>query len=98
MKKVFEEGESIEFSGKIIVALAQDKNLKRYTSKVVIGADYAQAHGIKDIDNREILSIRQFKTLLRAYVLPENMKFLADWVPGFLKIPQFVLDIVNSKF
>ena len=97
MKEIFENGESIEFSGKVIVALAQDKNLKSYTSKVVIASDYAHAHGIKDVDNRVIPSFRQLN-VLAVMGLPENFKFLANYIPDFVKIPQFVLDIANSKF
>lgn len=97
MKKVFENGESIEFSGKIIVAMAQDANLMRYSSRVVIGADYAQLHNIRDIDNRVILSIRQLKAVCE-FFLPEQLKFVSNFVPGFVKIPQFVLDVLNSKF
>lgn len=97
MKKVFEKGESIEFSGKIIVAMAQDPNIIKLTSKVVIGAEYAQERGIKDIDNRVIPSFRQVKGIIEGF-FPENLQFLAKFVPGFVKIPQFVLDIVNSKF
>lgn len=97
MKKVFENGESIEFSGKIVVAMAQDLNIMRYSSRVVIGADYAQLHNIRDIDNRVILSIRQVKAICE-FFLPEQLKFVSKFVPGFVKIPQWVLDIINTKF
>lgn len=96
-KEVFEDGESTEFSGKVIVALAQDKNIMNLTGKVIIGAEYAQSHNIRDIDNRMILSYRQVKFLASKY-LPDNFKFIANFIPTFVKIPQFVLDIVNSKF
>lgn len=96
-KEVFEDGESTEFSGKVIVALAQDKNIMNLTGKVIIGAEYAQSHNIHDIDNRMILSYRQVKFLASKY-LPDNFKFIANFIPTFVKIPQFVLDIVNSKF
>ena len=49
VKNMFAKGESIEFAGKIIVAMAQDPNIMKYTSKIVIGADYAQAKGIDNI-------------------------------------------------
>lgn len=94
---MFEKGESIEFSGKIIVAMAQDPYIMSYTSRVVLGAEYAQAHGIRDIDNRVILSIRQVKAICE-YFLPPKLTFIAKFVPGFVKIPQWVLDIANSKF
>jgi hypothetical protein len=37
--KVFGQGESIEFSGKIVAKMAQDPNIMSYTSKVVIAAE-----------------------------------------------------------
>ena len=97
VRKAFEKGESIEFSGKIIVCMSQDPNIMRLAGRVVIGADYAQQHHILDIDNRMILSIRQVKTIAD-YFLPESMKFVAQYIPGFLRVPQWVFDVVNSKF
>lgn len=97
MKKVFEQGESIEFAGKCIVSLAQDENLSKYTSKVVIAADYARAHGIKDVDGRQITSFKQLKSGL-LMSLPDNLKWIANLVPGFISIPQFVFDILYSKY
>lgn len=97
MKQVFEKGESIEFSGKIIVDMAKDPNIHKLTSKIIIAADYAQAKGIKDLNNREITSIRQIKGLVENYA-PPSIQWTSAYIPGFLKIPQFVLDILNSKF
>jgi hypothetical protein len=93
----FKSGESIEFSGKCVVALAQDKNIMKYSTKCIIAADYAQSHGIRDTDGRKIESIREVGFLI-SYVLPENLKFITNFIPSFIKVPQFVLDIVNSKF
>ena len=97
MKDMFEKGESIEFAGKIVVAMAQDPSIMKLSSKVVIGADYAYEKGIKDIDNRIITSIRQVKGILEM-VLPPKLQFLANFVPGFIKIPKFMLALLNSKF
>ena len=54
--KAFDEGESIEFGGKVLAQLARDPNLMSFTGKIVIAADYALTHGIKDIDGRVIPS------------------------------------------
>ena len=67
------------------------------TGRVIISAEYAQNHGIRDIDNRIIYSFRQVKFLTQKY-LPENFRFLSNFVPAFVKIPQFLIDIMNSKF
>ena len=65
LKDIFKNAESTEFSGKIIVALAQDSNLIEYSSKVVIGAEYAQTKNIHDIDGRVIYSITQMKSMAK---------------------------------
>lgn len=96
-REMFMNGETTEFSGKIIAHLATNPNMIKYTSKVVIGADYAYQFGIKDIDGRTIGSLRQIKYLMQNY-LPNSVKFVANFVPGFVKIPQFVIDIFTSKF
>ena len=67
------------------------------TGRVIISAEYAQNHSIKDIDNRTIYSLRQVKYLSQKY-LPENLRFLSNFIPAFVKIPQFLIDIMNSKF
>lgn len=99
MRKTFFNGsnESTEFSGKVIVHLAANAKMMNYTSKVIVSADYGQANGIKDVDGRVIPSFRQFK-FLAAYFLPPNFQFINNFIPGFLKIPQFLLDIMSSKF
>jgi len=96
-KQIFEDGESTEFSGKIVVALAQDPNIMKYTGKVVISADYAQSHGLRDIDNRVIYSYRQVK-FMAGKMLPDKFKFIANFIPSFVKVPQFVLSLFSSKF
>lgn len=98
MKTAFSEGESIEFTGRALVKLAADPNLSYYNSKVVIAADYAQSHGITDIDGRVIPSVRQINTLFKDFILPDKLKFIANFIPNFVKIPYFVLAISSSKF
>lgn len=97
MAKMFQEGESVEFSGKVIVQMAQDPQIMKHTSKCVLSAEYAKKYNIKDVDNREIYSFRQLKSIAH-YGLPDSLQFLVNFIPGFLKVPQFVLDIMNSKF
>ena len=97
VRKAFEKGETIEFAGKIIVGMAQDPNIRKLAGRVIIGADYAHQHNIRDIDNRVILSIRQVKAICD-YFLPDSLKFVSQYIPGFLRIPQWMIDLVNSKF
>ena len=65
--------------------------------KSIYYLEYAQLHNIRDIDNRVIFGMREARFILDR-VLPDNLKFVINFVPGFVKIPQFVLDVMNSKF
>jgi dehydrogenase/reductase SDR family member 1 len=94
---VINDAESVEFAGKVISKLATDPNLFSYTSKVVIAADYAQKHGITDIDGRTIPSHRQINSALKL-VLPKTLKSVANLVPNFIKVPQVVMDVFTTKF
>lgn len=90
-------GESPEFTGKVIVALAQDPKLMSYTSQTVIVADYAQCHGIRDIDNRQIASVRQL-WFLAQMALPQRFQYMTKVIPGFIKVPQFMLTAFSDRF
>jgi hypothetical protein len=69
----------------------------KLTSKIVNAADYAQKNGIKDVDNRTIASYRQVNSAMKL-VLPKPLHFAAKFVPDFVKVPQFMMDIMSSKF
>lgn len=96
-KEIFKGAESTEFSGRIIVKMAQDPDLIKYTGKVIIGAEYALRHNLRDVDNRVILSYRSIRFMVSQY-LPVGLQFLANLIPASLRIPQAIIDITNSKF
>ena len=68
-----------------------------YTGKVVIGAEYAQQFGIKDIDGRTIYSLRQMKFMAETF-FPNYLKFLAYFIPQFIKAPAWMLNYIANKF
>jgi dehydrogenase/reductase SDR family protein 1 len=94
-KKMVEEGESVEFGGKIIAHMSQNPKIMKYTKKIVSGSDYAQTYDIKDIDGKVHVSYRSLKSL-GPYILPKNLHYLTNYAPNF-KIPQFLIDVANSK-
>jgi hypothetical protein len=94
---VIDDSESTQFAGKIIAALAADKNLMKYNSKIVNAAEYARNHNIRDIDNRLIANYRQVNGVMKL-ILPKSLHFVANLVPDFVKVPQFVMDLKASKF
>jgi hypothetical protein len=77
--------------------LAQDPHIMKYSSKVLIASEYAQMKGIRDIDDRVIPSHRQINSAMKLF-LPKNMHFMSNFVPNFVKVPQFVMDLASSKF
>ena len=81
----------------MVASLASNPDVMKYTARVVLAAEYAQAHGIRDIDNHIIPSFRQVNFLCEHF-LPKSISFVGNLIPNFVKIPQFLLDIVNSKF
>ena len=97
VKEIFREGESVEFGGKIIAAMATDASIMKYTSKIVIGAEYASRNNIVDIDQRRIASHREFGQMGK-YFVPKPLKSLASLVPSTFKVPQFIIDIALSKY
>ena len=68
-----------------------------YTSRVIISADYARDHGITDIDGRQIPSYRQLNFVASIF-LPNSLKFIANFIPNFIKVPFFLINIYNSKY
>ena len=94
---MFQNGQSTEYAGKCIVSLAQESNVMKYSSRVVISEDYGNSRGIKDIDGREIDSFRQLNVILK-HILPPSLGFIAKLVPRFIKVPKFVITLLSSKF
>jgi len=97
LEDMYKNGETPEFTGKVIVALAQDPKLMSYNSQTVLVADYAQCHGIRDVDNRQIASVRQL-WFLAQMMLPNQLQYMANLIPGFIKVPQFMLSAFNDRF
>ena len=58
LKDVSKVGESIEFTGKVIVQLAAESNIMDRTGKIINTADVAREYGIKDIDGTVPIDLR----------------------------------------
>ncbi len=92
---MFEEGETVEFGGKIIAQMAANPKIMNHTARVVAAADYAEQYGIKDIDGRAIPTHRELKNMVS--FLPKNLRSCAESKPT-LKVPQVLLTVANSKY
>ncbi|KAG8013897.1 Dehydrogenase/reductase SDR family member 1 [Nibea albiflora] len=94
-KDIFANGESTEVSGKCIVALAKDKNLMSLTGKVLMTCDLARRYGIQDIDGRSVTDYTSLKFLLTQV---PYLSWLSAFVPSFIHLPRFVLNMANNRF
>ncbi|OWF41830.1 Dehydrogenase/reductase SDR family member 1 [Mizuhopecten yessoensis] len=95
MKSVFEEGETIEYSGKAVVGLASDPNIMKKTGKIQLSADLGYEYGFKDIDGREKVSMRNLKQIL---MLSPNTQWIGRLTPGFIYIPKWIMSLAGNKF
>jgi len=94
MKAIFKDGESIEFSGKAIAALAADTNKIKKTGKILQTIDLANEYGFKDIDGEMPADNRCVSKMLER----KGYTGLAGWLPDFLKVPMFVMHFASYKF
>jgi len=93
-KKMFENGESIEFSGLSIANLLVDQNIMAKTGKIVFTIDCANEYGFTDIDGTLPGDFRQVSSMMRL----AGWKNLSDWVPGFVRVPNFLVHFASYKF
>ncbi|KAF8364237.1 hypothetical protein PRIPAC_91160, partial [Pristionchus pacificus] len=87
-------GESTEFAGKCVVALASDKKIARKTGKVLMTGDVARGYGFKDVDDRLPMDSRSLKIALRFL----GWRRLAAWIPAWVRIPLPFMHFAAYKF
>lgn len=89
------EGESTEYIGRCVVHLAKDPNIMKKTASVHISMDLGNEYGFMDVDGRKPMHIRQVKTLV--WFSP-SWRWLSGWIPGFVKIPKWMMHLSGNKF
>lgn len=94
-KPVFSSAETTEMSGKCVVALATDPNILNLSGKVLPSCDLARRYGLKDIDGRPV---QDYFSL--GYVLTHvsSLTWLTAYLPGFLRVPKWIITLYTSKF
>jgi len=92
--QMFEEGETIEYSGRAIVHLAADKNRLNKTGKVVVTSDLGDEYGFMDIDGRHPPNIRAVTTLLKR----AGWQRTSSLIPAWIKVPGWFISASTSKF
>jgi len=94
MKAAFEKGETIEFAGKAIVALAADENVIKKTGRILQTRDLANEYSFQEDDGTLPPDMRQVNNLL-AYA---GFGWLSYIVPSFIRIPMWVMHFGSYKF
>jgi len=95
MKTMFETmGETIEFSGKAIAALAADPNKIQKTGKIVFTNALALEYGFRDEGGILPIDFRSINFLLAQ----AGWSGLAAWLPDSLKVPSWLLHLSSNKF
>ncbi|XP_052061486.1 dehydrogenase/reductase SDR family member 1-like isoform X2 [Mytilus californianus] len=92
--KLFENGETSEYAGKAIVALATDQNIMKKSGKILMTADLGYEYGFKDIDGKDPFNMRQVNELLK---MNPKTKWIANFVPNFVYIPKWMLALAGNK-
>ncbi|VDN05614.1 unnamed protein product [Thelazia callipaeda] len=93
LQKLVEEGETPEFTGKAIVALATDRNLLKKTGRIWTTADLGIDYGFRDVNGRQPDSIRGLK-----YVLGQvGLSHIGALFPLWFRIPGWLMTAVMSR-
>jgi len=93
-KKMFEQGESIEFAGKCIVAIASDPNLMKKTGRILTSGDLADEYNLVDIDGTVPACMRSLSYMLGF----AGLSALGAFFPRWIKVPHWVVALGGNKF
>jgi len=95
VKANYQYGESVEYAGKCVVYLANDKDVMKQSGKIHITGDLGDYYGFRDVGGRKPLNIRRVNCLLR--FLPTWASWTANLVPDFVKIPSWIISFAGHK-
>lgn len=95
MKSVLSSAETTEMSGKCVVALATDPNILSLSGKVLPSCDLARRYGLKDVDGRPV---QDYFSLGYALSQVSSLRWLASYLPDFLRVPKWIVTLYTSKF
>ncbi|TMS33734.1 hypothetical protein L596_001438 [Steinernema carpocapsae] len=94
LEKSIMKGETPEFAGRAVVALASDRYVNKKSGRILITADLANEYGFKDIDGSKPMNMRNVNGALEFFGWPT----LAGYVPDFVKVPLWALHFGSYKF
>ena len=93
-REMFEKGETPEFSGQCIAAMAQDPDVMSMTGKIVMTYDLGQKYGLQDKPGHQPMDMRSLSQGFQR----TGRTWMAAIVPGFVRIPKWVFALGGNKF
>jgi len=95
-QEAFSMGESVEFSGKAVVALgtSDEKAIMKKSGRVLLTSDLASEYGFTEDDGSLPMDIFS----LKAALMQTPLRAISGFVPGFLKVPKIALYLAGFKF
>ena len=87
-------GETTEFTGMAVSHLAMDPRKMDKTGRVLMTSDLAREYGFKDLDGSINGDLRSVSSQLSV----NGHTWLASFVPGFVRIPLRLLNVIGNKF
>ncbi|GMT23503.1 hypothetical protein PFISCL1PPCAC_14800, partial [Pristionchus fissidentatus] len=91
--QMFADGETIEYAGKAVVALATDRRVIEKTGRILSTADMGDEYGFVDIDGRRPPNFRSISFALRR----AGWLRTSDFVPSWIKCPGWIITAFCSK-
>ncbi|XP_004402091.1 PREDICTED: dehydrogenase/reductase SDR family member 1 isoform X2 [Odobenus rosmarus divergens] len=95
LRSNFSSAETTEMSGKCVVALATDPNVLSLSGRVLPSCDLARRYNLQDVDGRPVQDYLALSSVLSH---GSSLGWLASYLPGFLRIPKWILTLYASKF
>ncbi|XP_040576600.1 LOW QUALITY PROTEIN: dehydrogenase/reductase SDR family member 1-like [Lepeophtheirus salmonis] len=94
MKRIFETGESTEFTGMAIVKLASDPCKIQCTGKVLLTSCLARKYGITDLNGTITGDMCSIKNILQI----RGYNWISSLIPSFITVPTFFIHYLSNKF
>ncbi|XP_053408003.1 dehydrogenase/reductase SDR family member 1-like [Mercenaria mercenaria] len=94
MLEYFEKGETPEFVGQCIAAMAVDALLMEMSGKIVMTCDLARRYSLRDAEGHTPTEMRQINKILDQF----GHTWLSWCIPNFVRVPTWLLCLGGNKF
>ncbi|KAH3852242.1 dehydrogenase/reductase SDR family member 1-like [Dreissena polymorpha] len=94
MHDMFAKGETTEFSGQCIAALASEPDIMQMSGKIMLTYDLGLRYGLKDKEGHQPTDMCSVKMAL----LSSGRTWLASMVPSFVRFPKWMMALGGNKF